>query len=341
MWKPCAHASRMPRPVLYYTDINNDHSSNWSESVVGQAWLANSEAMWQERLILPSYENRQRYHPAGSPPFLMTTNKKAKNNHGSGNQGNHNQGNQGNQGNFDRGNQNQGSGNQSAGRDYQGKNPRGGKYNPPQGGPNSSSDSAGQNQGTNDYDVDTSDMLNQDFASVISHVDTLLTLLQDEYLHDPSTLPSNLLNVTVSVQDKDKESQTSVRRVVGKAVLDTTNYSEDFISFIMIQKLTAMYLCYEAPKAITVCSGLDGHCYINNKIINLTLQFHTYDGECRTIPLTLQVNRNTEIELLISRNTVNKYDSMSLTPFTFGISPELSAKNKRKRDTRWREFEER
>ena len=274
----------------------------------------------------------------------MTTNKKAKNNHGSGNQsnpnqgnqgnfnrGSQNQGNQGNQGNFNRGNQNQGSASQSAGRGYQGKNPHGGKYNPPQGGPNSSSDSAGQNQGTNEYDVDTSDMLNlPDLVSFISHVDTLPTLIQDEYLHDPSTLPSNHLNVTVSVQDKDKESQTSVRRVVGKAVLDTANYSEDFISFIMIQKLDAMHLCYEAPKAITVCSGRDGHCYINNETINLTLHFHFYDGECHTIPLTLRVNRNTEIELLLSRKTVNKYDSMSLTPFAFGISPELSAENKRK-----------
>ena len=182
--------------------------------------------------------------------------------------------------------------------------------------------------------------MNQDFASVISHVDALQTLIQDKYLHDPSTVPSHHLNVTVSVQDKDKESQPSVRRIVGKAVLDTANYSEDFISFIMIQKLNAMHLCYEAPKAITVCSGLDGHCYINKEIINLTLQFHSYDGECHTILLTLRVNRNTDIELLLSRNTVNKYDFMSLTPFAFGISPELSAENKRKRDTRRREFGE-
>ena len=50
-------------PVLYYTDINNDHYCNWSGSIVGKAWLANSE---QERLILPGYENRESYHPAGS-----------------------------------------------------------------------------------------------------------------------------------------------------------------------------------------------------------------------------------------------------------------------------------
>ena len=98
---------------------------------------------------------------------------------------------------------------------------------------------------------------------------------------------------------------------MGKVVLDAANYSEDFIIFIMIQKLNAMHLCYEAPKAITVCSEFDGHCYINNEIINLTLKFYSYDGECHTIPLTLRVNRNTEIELLLSRNTVNKYDFMS------------------------------
>ena len=64
-----------------------------------------------------------------------------------------------------------------------------------------------------------------DVVSFISHVDTLPTLSLDEYLHDPSTLPSNHLKVTVSVQDKDKDNQTSVRRIVGKAVLDTANYS--------------------------------------------------------------------------------------------------------------------
>ena len=269
--------------MLYYTDTNADHTYNWSDSTVGQIWSANGEVMWQERLILPGYENRQRFHPAGSPPFFMTANKKAKNNHGSGNQGTQNQG---NQGNFNRGNQNQGAGNQSAGRGYQGKNPRGGKYNPPQGGPNPSSNSAGPNQGINDYDVDTSDMSILPYSvSVISHDDTISALIHDEYLHDPSTLPSNHLNVTVSVQDKDKERQFSVRRILGKAVLDTANYSEDLISFTMNKKLNAIHVCYEAPQAITVCSGLDGHCYINNEIIDLNLQFHSYDGECHTIHL--------------------------------------------------------
>jgi hypothetical protein len=98
-----------------------------------------------------------------------------------------------------------------------GKIPVGVNTTHPRGGPNLSSGSAGHDQGINDYDVDSSDILNlPDIASFISHVDTLPTLIQDEYLYDPFILPSNHLNVTVSVQDKDKDKdknkdkQTSV-----------------------------------------------------------------------------------------------------------------------------------
>ena len=46
--------------------------------------------------------------------------------------------------------------------------------------------------------------------------------------------------------------------------------------------------------------------------------------------------RKTEIDILFSRNTVNKYDFYTLIPFAFGISPELSAENMRKSDARMR-----
>ena len=42
---------------------------------------------------------------------------------------------------------------------------------------------------------------------------------------------------------------------------------------------------------------------------------------------------------MFSRKTVNKYDFWSLTPFAFGISPELSAENKKKSDVRKRNFD--
>ena len=110
----------------------------------------------------------------------------------------------------------------------------------------------------------------------------------EELLHDPFILPSHHLNVTVIVQDKDRTGPASELRAVGRAVLDTANYSEDFISFNMLEKLNATHLCYPAPTAITVCSGLDGQCYVNNEICDLKILFHSYDGECQSISLPMR-----------------------------------------------------
>ena len=101
--------------------------------------------------------------------------------------------------------------------------------------PNASASSANQ-QGIYDDDVDSSDIIDikHSVSCVIASV--IAAILPDEFLHDPSTLPSDHLNVTVLVQDKDKERQSSVRRTVGKVILDTANYSEDFVSFTMIDK---------------------------------------------------------------------------------------------------------
>ena len=339
------HHSLADCPQLYYTDCNSEHNIDWSESVLGKLWAAEGQPKWNGSLKLPGYEKRERYHPKGSQPFLMcstdTVNKKAKNKFGQGKGSSQSSSsssaetNQPGQGQT-----------KAAGRGYQGKNPRqnsgrggGSRYNPPQG--HSAPDAATQGKQFKSLDVDSSCDTDFDVDTSISiTVPQHIEFIREEYLHNPSTLPSNYLNVTVMVQDKDK-TQASERRTVGKAVLDTANYSEDFISFDMIEKINAFDACYEAPTAITVCSGLDNQCYLNNEIILVKLKFHSYDGECHTIELPMRVNRKTKIDLLISRLTVNKYDFMSLTPFAFGISPELSAENKRKSDARRKEFEAR
>ena len=162
---------------------------------------------------------------------------------------------------------------------------------------------------------------------------------REEFLHDPSILPSHHLNVSVIVQDKGRTGPAKELQAVGKAVLDTANYSEDFISFTMLEKLNAAHLCYPALQAITVCSSLDGQCYFNNEICDLKILFHSYDGECQSISLPMRVNRKTEIDILFSHKTVSKYDFWSLTPFAYGTAPELSAENKKKSDARKRNFD--
>ena len=69
----------------------------------------------------------------------------------------------------------------------------------------------------------------------------------------------------------------------------------------------------------------------DNDVFNLT-DYHIEVQSHVTI-------RKTEIDILFSPITVNKYDFWTLTPFAFGISPELSAENMRKSDARRREFE--
>ena len=109
----------------------------------------------------------------------------------------------------------------------------------------------------------------------------------------------------------------------------------------MIKTLNAIDACYEAPRAITDCSGLDDTCYVINGNIDVQIKFHSYDGECHTISLTMRVNRETQIDILFSRDTVNQYDIMSFSPFAFGISPQLSIENKTKRDARQKEYDAR
>ena len=93
------------------------------------------------------------------------------------------------------------------------------------------------------FDVDTSNDYIIPNVSIITDKVTPIVQIPEEFLHDPSTTPSKHLNVTISVEDKDKESHISVRRTISKAVLDTANYSTDFISFNMIVKLNAMHVC--------------------------------------------------------------------------------------------------
>ena len=238
-------------PVLYYSYSNTDHQAEWEGSTLRMAWAAVGFTEWQQHLVLPGYEDRILLLPKGTKPYLMGNDtKRAMSSHGSCNNPNSSDGsdrsNQGCRGN----NQNQGDqGNQGGGRGKQrgGYNPnanqnkgrgsggRGNRYKPPQGNFPPPTSSSGQEQGNN-------------------------------LRANPSIFPSHHLNATLIVQDKGRTGPASELRAVGKAVLDTANYSEDFISFTMLEKLDATHLCYLALQAITVRSGLDGQCYLNNEL---------------------------------------------------------------------------
>ena len=223
------------------------------------AWAAVGFTEWQQHLVLPGYDDRVLSLSKGSKPYLMSNdNKRPKNSHGSGNnpnasggsdrsnqgQGGYNQkkGNQGNQGGGYYGNQGGGRGKQRGGynpnanqNQGRGSGGRGNRYNPPQGNNPPSSSSSGQDQGMNLCLDDVAAVFDDDTHNLMDvHVEEQQhVMVREEFLHDPSILPSHHLNVTIIVQDKGRIDPARELRAVGKAVLDTANYSEDFISFTM------------------------------------------------------------------------------------------------------------
>ena len=133
--------------------------------------------------------------------------------------------------------------NQNQGR---GSGGRGNKYNSLQGNnPSSSSFSSGQDQGKNLYSDDVAAVFDIDSHNLMdSHAEEQPhVIIRGEFLHDPSVLPSHHLNVTVIVQDKERTGPASELRAIGRAVLDTANYSEDFISFIIVRPLDSIKIC--------------------------------------------------------------------------------------------------
>ena len=71
-------------PVLYYSDANNDHQTDWHLSNLGKAWLAQGYTEWQNELELPGYEERKLFMPKGTKPFMMgDSNKRARHNNAS------------------------------------------------------------------------------------------------------------------------------------------------------------------------------------------------------------------------------------------------------------------
>ena len=93
-----------------------------------------------------------------------------------------------------------------------------------------------------------------------------------------------------------------------------------------------MHLIYTSPTPLTVCSGLDDVCYTNNNVIDIGINFESYNHVCHTIYLTVRVNPRSRLELILGRDTLNKYNFFALTPSAFGVPPEIAAQRQKYKD---------
>ena len=228
-------------PVLHYSDATNDHQIDWHVSTLGKAWLAQGYTEWQNELELPGNEERKLFSPSSTKPLMMgDSNKRAhhnnaykvvnnsndnnydgyynmgntrhfqgqnnNNNHNFNNHGNNNNNNFNNNGNFNNNdnndnnrrnlNQVQNYNNQDNNNNYGQQSQNNVRFNAPPG---------QQNPTRGGIPFDCSDMVvssNDIFVSAVS--------IPDEFLHHSSTNPTQYLNMTVLVLDKQQASQTSL-----------------------------------------------------------------------------------------------------------------------------------
>ena len=71
---------------------------------------------------------------------------------------------------------------------------------------------------------------------------------------------------------------------------------------------------------MTVCSGLNGTGYVSATVVDIGVIFLSYDNVVHTVYLTVRVNPEAIIDLLLGRATLSQYNFNKLTPRALGFS---------------------
>ena len=154
--------------------------------------------------------------------------------------------------------------------------------------------------------------------------------LNASIIQTPKQTSKKFLSVIIFIPQKkmaEEERSRDATRLHALALLDSGSLVGDFISHNLCLSLNALHLCYTSPTPLVVCSGLDGTCYSNDTVIDVGINFKSFNNICHTIYLTLRVNPSSTIDLIIGRVTLNKYNFYELTPSSFGINEQDKSKD--------------
>jgi hypothetical protein len=110
--------------------------------------------------------------------------------------------------------------------------------------------------------------------------------------------------------------------VISMALLDTGAVAGDFISEKLMIRLGASAHIYKTDEPITVCSGLNGDCFVSTAVIDLGITFLCKDNKTHTIFSTFRINPESDVDCIIGRASLRKYKFNILTPFALGFAPE-------------------
>ena len=129
----------------------------------------------------------------------------------------------------------------------------------------------------------------------------------------PSINPSLSSTVGVRGAKAPIRAKTTTR---AKALLDTGCLPGNFISLSLLRKLNGSDSVRRTDYPIRVCSGLDNHCIDSLDVVDILISFEAKNKN-HLIPLTCRISQRGAIDLIIGRETIKKYNLVSILPNFF------------------------
>ena len=83
--------------------------------------------------------------------------------------------------------------------------------------------------------------------------------------------------------------------------------------------MSALPYIYTSPVPMYVCSGLDRTCYLSVNVVDIGIIFQSHDDIIHTVYVTVNVNPDQEIDLIVGRTTLAINNFNILTPSALGF----------------------
>ena len=87
-------------------------------------------------------------------------------------------------------------------------------------------------------------------------------------------------------------------------------------------RLGASAHMYKSDEPITVCSGLNGDCFVSTAVVDIGITYLRKNNKIHTVYPQARVNPDSSVDLIIGRFSLNKYKFNILTPTALGFPNE-------------------
>ena len=103
--------------------------------------------------------------------------------------------------------------------------------------------------------------------------------------------------------DLERVQSKKGKEVLATALLDNGSLAGDFINAKVLWELGGAHYLRSTGNPILVCSGLNNTCINSNVVLDIDVTF-IVDDVTRTIQLTVRLNEDSPLELVIGRDSI-------------------------------------